>query len=263
MRVAVVGVPGVPERDSGRIMMAPNIAGLDAFDFASELEDALDMEVHVENDVNLAVQGENWLGAGGGADNLAFIALGTGIGAGLVLGGQLVRGAAGAAGELGFLPFGSDALSQHAQAEGALERIVATDGIRSRYQERTGRQATVPAIFDRADRGDTDAAGVLDETAEYLARAIVALCALTDPGTVILGGSIGGARRAGGTRARAARRRRAHFRPHRAERARRAGDHRRRRRRRARPPAQHPVRAGRARSGHHAAARAHHRLLGW
>ena len=149
------------------------------------------MEVHVENDVNLAVQGENWLGAGGGSDNLAFIALGTGIGAGLVLGGQLVRGAAGAAGELGFLPFGTDALSQHAQAEGALERIVATEGIRGRYQERSGRQATVPEIFDRADRGDADAAAVLDETAEYLARAIVALCALADPGTVILGGSIG------------------------------------------------------------------------
>ena len=191
VRVAVVGVPGVPERDSGRILMAPNITGLDAFDFASELEDALDMEVHVENDVNLAVQGENWLGAGGGSDNLAFIALGTGIGAGLVLGGQLVRGAAGAAGELGFLPFGTDALSQHAQAEGALERIVATEGIRGRYQERSGRQATVPEIFDRADRGDADAAAVLDETAEYLARAIVALCALADPGTVILGGSIG------------------------------------------------------------------------
>lgn len=191
VRVAVVGVPGVPQRDSGRILMAPNIAGLDAFDFASELEDALDMEVHVENDVNLAVQGENWLGAGGGSDNLAFIALGTGIGAGLVLGGQLVRGAAGAAGELGFLPFGTDALSQHAQAEGALERIVATEGIRSRYQERSGRPATVPEIFDRAARGDADAAGVLDETAEYLARSIVALCALADPGTVILGGSIG------------------------------------------------------------------------
>ena len=191
VRVGVVGVPGVPERDSGRILMAPNIAGLDTFDFASELEDALGMEVYVENDVNLAVQGENWLGAGGGSDNLAFLALGTGIGAGLVLGGQLVRGAAGAAGELGFLPFGTDALSQPADAAGALERIVATDGIRRRYAERSGRQATVPEIFDRADRGDADAVSVLDETAEYLARAIVALCALADPGMVILGGSIG------------------------------------------------------------------------
>ena len=191
VRVGVVGVPGVPERDSGRIRMAPNIAGLDTFDFASELEDALGMEVYVENDVNLAVQGENWLGAGGGSDNLAFLALGTGIGAGLVLGGQLVRGAAGAAGELGFLPFGTDALSQPAHAAGALERIVATDGICRRYAERSGRQATVPEVFDRADRGDADAVSVLDETAEYLARAVVALCAIADPGLVILGGSIG------------------------------------------------------------------------
>ena len=191
VRVGVVGVPGVPERDSGRIRMAPNIAGLDTFDFASELEDALGMEVYVENDVNLAVQGENWLGAGGGSDNLAFLALGTGIGAGLVLGGQLVRGAAGAAGELGFLPFGTDALSQPAHAAGALERIVATDGICRRYAERSGRQATVPEVFDRADRGDADAVSVLDETAEYLTRAVVALCAIADPGLVILGGSIG------------------------------------------------------------------------
>ena len=95
VRLAVAGVPGVPEPGSGRILMAPNIPRLDTFDFASELEDALGMEVHLDNDVNLAVLGENWLGSGHGADHLAFIALGTGIGAGLVLGGQLVRGAGG------------------------------------------------------------------------------------------------------------------------------------------------------------------------
>ena len=60
-----------------------------------------------ENDVNLAVQGEAWQGAGQGLDNLALIALGTGIGGGLVVGGELVRGADNAAGELGFLPFGA------------------------------------------------------------------------------------------------------------------------------------------------------------
>ena len=90
VRLAVAGVPGVPDPGSGRILMAPNIPRLDTFDVASELEEALGMEVHLDNDVNLAVLGENWLGSGRGADHLAFIALGTGIGAGLVLGGRLV-----------------------------------------------------------------------------------------------------------------------------------------------------------------------------
>ena len=191
VRLAVAGVPGVPEPGSGRILMAPNIPRLDTFDFTTELEDALGMEVHLDNDVNLAVLGENWLGSGRGADHLAFIALGTGIGAGLVLGGQLVRGARNAAGELGFLPFGGDALDRPRRATGSLEEAVATDGIRSRYAELSGRSASVPEVFDLASDGDPHATVVLDETAWHLARAIVSLCAIADPGKVILGGSIG------------------------------------------------------------------------
>ena len=192
VRLGVAGVPGVPDHGSGRILMAPNIPRLDTFDFASELEDALGMEVHIDNDVNLAVLGENWLGSGNGADHLAFIALGTGIGAGLVLGGQLVRGAGNAAGELGFLPFGREAVDRpRNRSSGPLEESVATDGIRRRYTARSGKAATVPEIFDLASRGDPHAAAVLDDTANDLARAIAALCAVADPGTVILGGSIG------------------------------------------------------------------------
>ena len=191
VRLAVAGVPGVPDPGSGRILMAPNIPRLDTFDFTSELEDALGMEVHLDNDVNLAVLGENWLGSGQGADHLAFIALGTGIGAGLVLGGRLVRGASNATGELGFLPFGGDALDRPRKATGSLEESVATDGIRRRYAALSGESASVPEVFDLAGRGDRHAVAVLDETARHLGRAIVALCAIADPGKVILGGSIG------------------------------------------------------------------------
>lgn len=191
VRLAVAGVPGVPDPGSGQILMAPNIPGLDTLDFASELEDALGMEVHLDNDVNLAVLGENWLGCGQGADHLAFIALGTGVGAGLVLGGQLIRGAGNAAGELGFLPFGGDALDRPQRATGSLEASVATDGIRRRYAALSGGSASVPEIFDLASRGDPHAVAVLDETARHLVRAIISLCAIADPGKVILGGSIG------------------------------------------------------------------------
>ena len=191
VRLCVAGVPGVPDPRSGRILMAPNIPDLETLDFASELEEALGIEVHLDNDVNLAVLGENWLGNGDGADDLAFIALGTGIGAGLILGGQVVRGAGNAAGELGFLPFDGDVFNRPPLATGLLEQAVATDGIRARYTELSGRSVAVPEIFDFANRGDRTAIQVLDETAQHLGRAIVALCAIVDPGRVILGGSIG------------------------------------------------------------------------
>ncbi|MBX9455393.1 MAG: ROK family transcriptional regulator [Rhizobium sp.] len=191
IRIAVVGAPGAPEEATGRILLAPNIPGLDTMDVRSALETALGFDVSLENDVNLCVIGENWLGQGQGIDNLAYIAVGTGIGGGLMVGGQLVRGAGNAAGELGFLPFGADPFDPESLRSGAFERVVASMGIMERYEKRTGIAATVPAVFERAASGDPDAAEILDETARYLARGIGAIAAIANPEKVILGGSIG------------------------------------------------------------------------
>ena len=191
VRLAVVGVPGVPDKKSGQIHMAPNISGFDELDVASNLKSELGLDVMFENDVNLAVTGEKWVGAGAGIDDLAYIALGTGIGAGIIVGGELVRGFANAAGELGFLPMGADPFEPESRRVGAFERVTATDGIRARYKELTGENADVPSIFDKAADGDAAAATVIDETARYVARAIATLAAVTNPGRIIMGGSIG------------------------------------------------------------------------
>lgn len=191
LRFAVIGVPGAPDRTSGRVRLAPNIAGFDTMDVASAFENALGIDVTLENDVNLAVLGENWLGQGQGIDNLAFIALGTGVGSGLILGGQLARGATSAAGELGFLPFGADPFEPESLRAGAYERAVASHAIMGRYRELSGIDRDVPDIFSEAEKGDLQAIAVLDETARMLARGIAAICAVADPELVILGGSIG------------------------------------------------------------------------
>ncbi len=190
--LAVVGVPGVPERTTGHVLMAPNIRGLDALDIAASLEAELGFDVVIENDVNLAVIGESWIGAGAGFDDLAYVALGTGIGAGIMVGGELVRGHLGAAGELGFLPFGADPFEPESLRVGALERVTATVGIRARYREHTGKDVDVPTIFDLSGKGDRAARAVLDETAQLVARAVASISALTNPERVVLGGSIGG-----------------------------------------------------------------------
>ncbi len=191
IRLAVVGVPGVPDPSTGAVRLAPNIPSLDEIDFQSVLEDAFGMPVHLENDVNLSIVGEHWVGSGAGEMDLAYIAVGTGIGAGLMVNGELLHGAAHAAGELGYLPIGADPFEAESLRAGALERVVATNGITGRYFDRVGLQTDVPGIFDAAAKGDEAASAVLDETARYLAWAIAAVCAVVNPAKVILGGSIG------------------------------------------------------------------------
>lgn len=192
VQLAVVGLPGVPDPQGGHVALAPNVAGLDSFDVRAALAAELGVEVLVENDVNLAVIGEHWIGGGAGHDDLAFVALGTGIGAGLMVAGELVRGAGNAAGELGFLPFGADPFEPESLRAGALERVVASQGIRARYRARTGREADAKAIFDAAEAGEAEAEAVVAETARDLARAVAAICAVVNPAKVILGGAIGG-----------------------------------------------------------------------
>jgi len=191
VRMTVVGCPGVPDPESGVVRFAPNIRGIDALDFRQAVADATGTPVSLENDVNLAVLGEHWVGAGHGIDNLAYIALGTGIGAGLISNGELVRGATGAAGELGYLPFGADPFEHESLRVGALERVTATKGIRAAYQRRTGRNLEVADIIDAVEAGDQAAAEVLEEIAGHLARAVASIAAVAGPELVLLGGSIG------------------------------------------------------------------------
>lgn len=139
--------------------------GIDIIDFRSVVADAVGTPVMLENDVNLAVLGEQWLGRGQGIDDLAFIALGTGIGAGLIVNGALVRGAAGTAGELGYLPFGVDPFEAESPRVGAFERVTATHGIRAAYHASTGTLLDVPAIFAAAACGDGAAQHVPDGVA--------------------------------------------------------------------------------------------------
>jgi predicted NBD/HSP70 family sugar kinase len=191
LRLAVIGVPGAPDNHSGRVLLAPNIRHFDSMDVLDAFRHAFGFDVVLENDVNLAALGESWQGQGQGIDNLAYVALGTGIGCGLILGGNLVRGAANAAGEMGFLPIGADPFDPESLRVGAYERTVATHGIIKRYEVATGEKIDVPAIFERAAAEDAAAVAAIDETARQVARGIAAICAIANPQIVILGGSIG------------------------------------------------------------------------
>ena len=98
----VLGVPGVIDADgtSTLHLTTPNIPGLEGRAFGRELGEQLGIDISLENDVNLAAVGERWAGVARGVDDFAFLSIGTGMGMGLVLGGELHRGNHGAAGEV-------------------------------------------------------------------------------------------------------------------------------------------------------------------
>ncbi len=190
-RVAVIGVPGVPDPGTGQIRMAPNIPGLDCIDAPGLWRSQLGIEVFVENDVNLAALGEHWLTKRGEKDDLVYVSVGTGIGAGIVVGGQLHRGASGAAGEIGYLPFGADPFEPESLKTGALERVAATHAITEMYRKKSGRTLSVPEIFEAANEEDAHAQETLDQTSRQIARVTAALTAVMDPSCIVIGGSIG------------------------------------------------------------------------
>lgn len=192
LRLAVIGTPGVVEAATGAVSRAPNIPHLDSIDVVGLLRQRLASDIVMENDINLAALGEQWRGRGMAPRNLAFIALGSGLGMGLVIEGRLMRGASGAAGEIGYLPLGADPFTQESLRTGALERAIGAHGLVARYEAAGGDKGlSVPTIFSRLTCGDAAAVATIEETARLLAMATAAVCAIADVEQIVLGGSIG------------------------------------------------------------------------
>lgn len=186
----VVGVPGVVAAD-GSIRLSPHVPFPAGVSLSGALGKATGLPVFADNDVNIAAFGE-YAARGSETGMLAFVALGTGIGMGLIVDGRIVRGASGAAGEIGSLPFGADPLAAlAANPGGAFEAVVSTGGIRARYRTAADDIATVRDIFERAEAGDAVASTVIDASLRDLATGLGAVVALLDPGVIVLGGGIG------------------------------------------------------------------------
>ena len=175
----VVGVPGVVG-DDGSLSLAENVAGLEGRSFASELRAALDLPVTFENDINLAALGEQWQGVARGVADFVFLSVGTGMGAGLVLGGELHRGRHGAAGEIDFALAGLDeTLDPSAPQVSALAEGLA------------GLTAEPRAVFGAARNGNSGAQAVVEEIARRIALHVAPVAAVADVELVVLGGGIG------------------------------------------------------------------------
>jgi predicted NBD/HSP70 family sugar kinase len=173
-----VGVPGITVRPDGVVVYSPSLEWRDL-----KLQDLLSrhfgVRVLVDNDVNLAALGEWEFGAGKGAQSLVYITIGTGIGAGIVLDGQIYRGFNHAAGEIGHLIPGVGFLGRRYEQFGALEQIASGHGL----GELARRALAEQGIAVASDR-------IGAEAADHLAVAIAAISTVLNPEVVVLGGGV-------------------------------------------------------------------------
>ncbi len=186
--VKVIGGPGVIDQRSRVVRHAPNLPGWESAGVLDELESSLGPVVVVENDANLAALGEHVYGAARDVRVFVCATVGTGVGMGIVVDGKLFRGAHGAAGEVGFLPFGKSGSDVH---RGQFEEAVAAESVVALAHECGLTARSAKDVFRLARAGDASAEQVVRVEAERLAFLVASVAAVVDPELVVLGGGIG------------------------------------------------------------------------
>lgn len=199
LRGIAAGAPGVTDADEGIVIATSYLMGWRDVPLRALLEDRLGVPAAVENDVNTGAVAESRIGAGKGVRDFVFLAIGTGIGAGIVLHGKLFQGMGWSAGEVGYMLVPGTSVAEVASGEpGALESIVGGEGIKSQWQSVWSPEVTklpknlmATQVFDHALAGDALAQTVLQKSAQTLAYAIYNLAVVLNCPLFVLGGSIG------------------------------------------------------------------------
>jgi glucokinase len=193
-RVAGVGagVPGIVDAASGTVVgeshHVPELAGAHLADLLAERVSA---PAAVDNDVNALALGEWLWGAGRSARSLVLLAIGTGMGGGVILDGRLHRGAGGFGGELGHVPVELDGRPCICGARGCVKAYVAGTDLAAEGSRRLGRPVDASALFALAASGDAAAGAVVDEATEALAAGLAIVVNGLNPERLLLAGSIG------------------------------------------------------------------------
>jgi glucokinase len=192
------GAPGIVDVNQGVVIATSYLMGWRDVPLRALLETALGIPASIDNDVNVAALGEHYAGIAQGIKDFVFIAIGTGVGAGIMLNGQLHHGSAWTAGEIGYMlvPGTSEASVERGQP-GALESIVGGEGIRTQWQNRWSENATAlppelsaTQILDQA-LSDPLANDVLQLSARTLSYSIYNLSLVLNCPLFVLGGGVG------------------------------------------------------------------------
>lgn len=185
-----LAIAGNVAADGSSVLFSPHLP-LAAEPLAADLKAALGLRVLVDNDANAAAWAEHQCGAGRGTGEMLFVAMGTGLGAGLVLRNDLYRGYQGFAGEAGHLTVVIDGRACPCGSRGCWERYASGTALVAHYVERGG-DADVggPGITSAAAKGNELAIAALSDVGEWLGRGLASLVAILDPELVVIGGGV-------------------------------------------------------------------------
>ena len=191
-------VPATVQSKRGLIIKAPNLPALDNFPLVEILSEKLNLAVYLENDANAAAIGENWLGAERNARNSIMVTLGTGVGGGIIIDGEIIRGADGTAGEIGHIcvePFGNKC---GCGSRGCLEQYASATALVRQSKELMNEfprssligesDLTAAKIYAAGKGGDRLATEVFRRQGFYLGIALAGLINTLNPEIIVIGG---------------------------------------------------------------------------
>lgn len=181
-------IPGWVEHKK-RTVWAPNIAGWDHVPLQQRMEERVALPLILDSDRSGYVKGEAWLGAARGLSDVVFLAVGTGIGAGIMIGGRVVHGHDDLAGAVGWLALNPDFHERYGQM-GCFEAEASGQAIATRAREIMGAGVTTRDVFSAVTRGDPNARAILDEVVVYLGMGVANLVNVLNPEMVVLGGGL-------------------------------------------------------------------------
>lgn len=193
---ASIGAPGIVDRDAATVTLIPNMPGAAGSVLVDALRSVLTCPISLDNDVKLATQGERWRGQPRGDDALIFIDWSERIGAGIVLHGELYRGASNDSGDLGYLDLLVDTgdVPDADGPSGSFERWIGTRELRriaaQRKAARDGSEPTLAELAEAAHHGELWAVESVRVVASRFAKGVAVLRAVVDPDVVVVGGEV-------------------------------------------------------------------------
>lgn len=195
---AVLASPGVLDAGTGRLRFAGNLPGWGQPGLVERLQATLAVSLAVHNDINLAALAEHAEGVARSCRHFVLISVGTGVGMGIVIDGQLYPGASGAAGEVAYLPADgasssgpSSGRGRTGLAHGMTENLLSARGVVAAAREAGLGARTAKEVFDAAAAGEAGARGVVRAMGRRLGSLVVSVAAVLDPELVVLSGGVG------------------------------------------------------------------------
>ena len=188
-----IGVPGPVDSRKGIVRYFPNIKGWEQVPLKSILEKKLRLKVALDNDVNAMTLGEYRFGAGKGAENLVCLTLGTGVGGGIIINGEIYRGSTMCAGEIGHIPINEKGPRCNCRGIACLERYIGNRYILYRTKKVFGKNITLERLDDLARMGNKRAIGIWEDVGRKLAVALAGVVNLLNPDIIVIGGGVSNA----------------------------------------------------------------------